>query len=410
MTGAPPDLEQDLPRVISVDDHVLEPPELWTSRLSGRHRDRAPRVVRERGVLDVKTGGWSVDPAGAWADVWYYETVVKPLDRRFAAVGSDLKTLDAATVVTYDDIRSACWKQSDRLADMDADHVDVSLCFPNTLPRFCGQTFAEEADKELGLLCVEAYNDWMIDEWAAGAGHGRLIPLTILPLWDAGLAAAEMERCAAKGSFAVTFPEDPHFLGLPSIYTGHWDRFFAACAATQTTICMHIGSSSRSPTTSPDAPHMVSSTLTFQNGMGSLIDFVLSGTLARFPGMKIAYSEANVGWMPYVLERMDRLWERRGSHTDYGSDLPAAPSSYIAGRVYGCIIDDVTGLANRERIGMDQICFETDYPHADATFPNTLTTIREICGEAGLDDDESYRLLRGNAITAFGLERFGITS
>jgi predicted TIM-barrel fold metal-dependent hydrolase len=297
---------------------------------------------------------------------------------------------------------------------MTANHVDASICFPNTLPRFCGQTFyeqgikREDGDPELAQLCVEAYNDWMIDEWCAGAGKGRLIPLTIIPLWDPELAADEIHRCANKGSYAVAFSENPYPLGLPSIHSGKWDPFFAACQDTETVVCMHIGSSSRMPATSPDAPFIVSSTLTFQNAMGSMLDFIFSGTLDRFPTLKIAYSEGQVGWMPYVLERADKLWAER-SDNSFGTSLPKKPSEYIPGRVYGCIFDDETGLRNREAVGMEQICFETDFPHADSTFPHSKKVATEICANAGLTETEIYQFLRGNAINAFGLERFGIT-
>jgi hypothetical protein len=171
---------------------------------------------------------------------------------------------------------------------------------------------------------------------------------------------------------------------------------------------MHIGSSSKMPITTPDAPFIVSSTLTFQNAMGSLIDFVFSGTLERFPDLTIAYSEGQVGWMPYVMERMDKLWEERVDNS-FGSGLAEAPTSYIKDRVLGCIFDDETGLANRDRIGMELITFETDFPHADSTFPDTKIVATRICENAGLTEAEIYALMRGNAIRGFGLERFGIT-
>jgi predicted TIM-barrel fold metal-dependent hydrolase len=284
----------------------------------------------------------------------------------------------------------------------------VSICFPNTLPRFCGQTFMEQDDKELSLLCVQAYNDWIIDEWCAGDGYGRLVPLTLIPLWDVDLAVSEVRRCAALGSHAIAFSENPHPLGLPSIHSRAWDPLFAACEDTETVVCMHIGSSSRMPQTSPDAPFIVSSTLTFQNAMGSMIDFVFSGTLERFPKLVIAYSEGQVGWMPYVMERMDKLWEER-SDNSFGTSLKNPPTSYLEGRMYGCIFDDETGLAARHRIGMDRITFEVDFPHADTTYPNTEAVATKICEQAGLNHDEVYALMRGNAIRAFGLERWGIT-
>jgi len=395
-----------IPRIISVDDHVVEPPDLWSSRLPAKYQQSGPRIVRERGGSDPQARRpWAPRADGDWVDVWYYEDLASPLNRLSAAVG--LGEL-AHGFTTFDEILPGTWKQKERLEAMDRNHVDVSICFPNTLPRFCGQTFAERPDKELSLLCVQAYNDWMIDEWCAGDGVGRLIPLTIVPLWDPQLAAEEVRRCANKGSHAIAFSENPYPLGLPSIHSGEWDVLFAVCEETETTLCMHIGSSSAMPQTTPDAPFIVSSTLTFQNAMGSMIDFVFSGTLARFPAMKIAYSEGQVGWMPYVLERMDKLWEER-SNNSFGTDLPNPPTSYLGGRVYGCIFDDESGLAARDRIGMDTICFEVDYPHADSTYPDTEKIATAICEKAGLDDAEVYALMRGNAITAFGLERWDIT-
>ena len=399
-----------IPRIISVDDHVVEPPDLWTSRLPSKYADRCPRVERDSAVFNFEGGVFSYEKGvknGSPCDWWLYDDLIYPFPKLSAAVG--FENLDVEPV-TFDEIRPGSWKQTDRLADMDANHVDVSICFPNVLPRFCGQTFLEREDKDLALLCVKAYNDWMIDEWCEGEGKGRLIPLTLIPLWDPVAAAEEVHRCANKGSFAVAFSENPYHLGLPSVHdeNNFWDPFFTACQETETVICMHIGSSSKMPSTSPDAPFSVSSTITFANAMGSMCDYILSGIFVRFPKLRIAYAEGQVGWMPYVVERMDKIWEERGD-ASFGIDLPNPPSSYIPNHIWGCIFDDEVGLKNRDIIGMNQICFEVDFPHADTTFPNTLKVATKICEEAGLSEDEIYRLMRGNAIDCFGLERFGIT-
>ena len=399
-----------IPRIISVDDHVVEPPDLWTSRLPSKYADRCPRVERDSAVFNFEGGVFSYEKGvenGSPCDWWLYDDLIYPFPKLSAAVG--FENLDVEPV-TFDEIRPGSWKQTDRLADMDANHVDVSICFPNVLPRFCGQTFLEREDKDLALLCVKAYNDWMIDEWCEGEGKGRLIPLTLIPLWDPVAAAEEVHRCANKGSFAVAFSENPYHLGLPSVHDKNhfWDPFFTACQETETVICMHIGSSSKMPSTSPDAPFSVSSTITFANAMGSMCDYILSGIFVRFPKLRIAYAEGQVGWMPYVVERMDKIWEERGD-ASFGIDLPSPPSSYIPNHIWGCIFDDEIGLKNRDIIGMNQICFEVDFPHADTTFPNTLKVATKICEAAGLSEDEIYRLMRGNAIDCFGLERFGIT-
>ena len=400
----------DIPRILSVDDHVVEPPDLWTSRLPAKYQDRCPRVERDSAVFNFEGGEFTYQkgvPGGAECDWWLYDDLVYPFPKLSAASG--FETLDVEPV-TFDQIRPGGWKQADRLADMTANHVDASLCFPNVLPRFCGQTFLEREDKELALLCVQAYNNWMIDEWCAGDGRGRLIPLTLIPLWDPAAAALEVHRCADKGSFAVAFSENPYHLGLPSIHDKDrfWDPFLTACQETDTVVCMHIGSSSKMPATSPDAPFSVSSTITFANAMGSMCDYILSGVFVRFPRLRVAYAEGQVGWMPYVIERMDKIWAERGD-ASFGIDLPEPPSTYIPGHVWGCIFDDEIGLKNRDVIGMDQICFEVDFPHADSTFPHTLEVATRICEAAGLADEEVYKLMRGNAIECFGLERFGIT-
>jgi predicted TIM-barrel fold metal-dependent hydrolase len=401
----------DLPRIISVDDHVVEPPELWQERLPAKYRDRGPRVERMRVSQTLvgkggRSASWREDPDGELADVWLYDDVFFPFVMLYAASGfAEL----GQTVTTFDQLQPGTWKQKERLEAMDANHTEAAICFPNTLPRFCGQTFSERKDKDLALLCIRAYNDWVIDDWGGGAGKNRLLPLAILPLWDPLLCAAEIRRCADKGSHAITFPENPVPLGLPSIHgpDRHWDPVFVACEETDTVVCMHIGSSSSMPSTGPDAPFIISSTLTFQNAQGSMLDYIFSGTLERFEKLTLAYSEGQIGWMPYVLERADKLWEERSANS-FGSALVNPPSSYVAGRIFGCMFDDETGLRNREAIGMDQICFETDYPHADSTFPHSKEVLGSICAKAGLDADETYKLARGNAIRAFGLARNGI--
>jgi predicted TIM-barrel fold metal-dependent hydrolase len=403
--------EVKLPEFISADDHVLEPADLWSSRLPAKFLAEGPRIVREKGLAVGNRKNWTLDEEkGLLADVWYYEDVRWPIRRTSAAVGFANEDLDWEPT-TYEEVRPGTWQPKQRLADMDQDHVSAAICFPNTLPRFCGQTFSEGKDRELGLACVRAYNDWMNEEWAGPDTRGRLIPLTIIPLWDAKLAAAEVRRCAEKGSHAVTFSENPSLLGFPTIYSGFWDPFFQACDETETTVTIHIGSSSTVVKTSPDAPSVATSTLSFQNGMHSLIDLALSGTLARFPNVKVMYSETNVGWAPYVIERMDKLWDdRKDVRGRRGMHLSAPPSSYVKGRVYGCIVDDEVGLVTRDYgFGMDHICFESDYPHANCEFPNTLDVAADLCVAANLNDEEIYKFLRGNAIQAFGLERFGVT-
>src|SRR5579863_1321013 len=225
-----------IPRIISVDDHVVEPPDLWVSQAPASIRDRVPRVERGRARFGWKNGKHSMErvtEGGEPCDWWVYGDYQFGFPLTMAAVGFDV--IDNVPT-TFDAIRPATWDQKLRIEDMDSNHVEAAACFPNTLPRFCGQTFSEQPDRQLGLWCIRAYNDWMIDEWCAGDGRGRLIPVTIVPIWDPQLAADEVKRCAAKGSFALSFSENLAMLGFPSIHTGQWDPLFQACQDTGTTL------------------------------------------------------------------------------------------------------------------------------------------------------------------------------
>jgi predicted TIM-barrel fold metal-dependent hydrolase len=298
-------------------------------------------------------------------------------------------------------MRPGCYDPNARLEDMDVNHVEASACYP-TFPRFCGQTFSEGKDKALGLACVEAYNNWMVDEWC-GDSNGRLIPICLIPLWDVELAAAEVHRNAARGVRAVAFSEIAAVLGLPSIHTGYWDPFFAACEETGTVVCMHIGSSSRMPATSPDAPPSVTASLAFGGAMMSVVDFLYSGLLVRFPNLKLSYAESQMGWLPYILERIDDVWEDNQGWAQT-KHIPEPPSTYFHRNMWVSFFKDQTGIDNRARIGIDRITFETDYPHSDSTWPETRATAARLLD--GLSDDDVYKIVRGNAIDLFQLQGF----
>src|SRR3954468_16897731 len=146
--------------LISVDDHVIEPPNVWTDRLPAKYQDVGPRMKDS---------------------IWLYEDKVVETAGLSVCAGKDKEEF-SLDPVTFEDMRPGAYDPIARVADMDRAGIAASLCFPS-FPRFCGQIFWEARDKELAMLCVRAYNDWMIDEWC-GTVPGRFIPLTIIPLWD----------------------------------------------------------------------------------------------------------------------------------------------------------------------------------------------------------------------------------
>ncbi|MCX7621616.1 MAG: amidohydrolase [Acidimicrobiales bacterium] len=395
---------EEFPKIISVDDHVIEPPNVWQDRLPAKYREIGPRVERHPVAEMTFVGGkfaYKMGTEGPLADWWVFEDKAIPHTRLAAAVGVPREQV-TVTPITYDDMRPGCYDQKARLEDMDLNWTEAQMCFP-TMPRFCGQTFTEMHDRELGLLCVQAYNDWMVEEWCAGTG-GRLIPLMIVPLWDPHLAAQEVRRMAGKGVTATCFTEIPAYLGLPSIHSGEWDPFFDACNETGVVVNMHIGSSSKMPSTSADAPPLVGSTITFTNCMMSMVDFLMSGVLVRFPNVKLAYAEGQLGWIPYILERADKVWEHNRGWGDVADKVPEPPSTYYYRQIYACFFDDEHGLTDvaLQKIGPSNILFETDYPHSDSTWPHTKEVASKLMGH--LPDETIRKLVRGNAIDLYRLD------
>ncbi|MCW2546589.1 MAG: amidohydrolase, partial [Mycobacterium sp.] len=346
---------RELPKVVSADDHVVEPPNVWMDRLPAKYKDVGPRVVRASAEMSFFGGKFThkMGGDGPLADWWLYEDLQWPQTRLGACAGFEPDEVKVEPI-TFDEMRPGCYEQKGRLEDMDLNWTEASLCFP-TFPRFCGQTFYEAKDKDLALLCVKAYNDWMVEEWCGGSG-GRLVPLCIIPLWDPKLAAAEIRRNAARGVKAVTFSEQPPHLGLPSIHdkNRYWDPVMEACNETGTVVCMHSGSGSKMPSTSADAPPAVGSTLTHELAEQSMADWLFSGLLAKYPDLIITYSEGQIGWIPYILDRADRIWEHNRGWNEVRELVPEPPSTYYWGRIYGCFFEDAAGLAQIDAIGPDQ--------------------------------------------------------
>jgi len=391
--------------LISVDDHVIEPPNVWQDRLPAKYRDVGPRVVHINGT-----------------EAWVYEDKTIPTPGLSAAAGREKEEFTPAPL-TYAEMRPGCYDAKARLEDMNRDGVLASLCFPS-FPRFAGQTFYEANDKQLALLCVKAYNDWMLEEWA-GAAPGRFIPGILIPLWDPPEAAKEIERTAAMGAKALIFTENPAPLGLPSLHDrgGYWDPVWAACQETDMPVCCHIGSSSQLPTTAPDAPFIVTVTLTPMNAATTCADWLFSGNFIRFPKLKLCLSEGGIGWIPYILERADYTLDRQGHWSakndvkiDFGAEgisieiresdrahyFERPPSELFKEHVYGCFIDDNCGIESLDVIGVDNVMIETDYPHTDSTWPNSRENARKRL--AGRSAEDIEKILRANAKRVFNFE------
>jgi predicted TIM-barrel fold metal-dependent hydrolase len=387
--------------IVSVDDHVIEPPNVWIDRLPSKYRDRAPSMA-----------------AGDRGAVWQYEDRIIPTSGLSVAAGKEKQEF-SPDPVSFDEMRPGAYDATARIADMDEAGILASVSFPS-FPRFCGQLFLEAKDKDLALLCVKAYNDWMLDEWC-GVAPERLIPLVLIPLWDPSASAAELERCADKGAHAFAFSENPEPLGLPTIHdpSGYWDPVMQAANDLGMVVCMHVGSSSTVPQIAADVPPLASLTWGANRTSGAMLSWLFSSYLQDLSDLKICLSEGNIGWIPYFLERAEqvldkqRYWFARGATESYTSSLGIADLSAIKAanlmtldvrstfrdHVYGCFIDDIAGIHCLDLIGEDNVMCETDYPHSDTTWPHSIQSAMKLIGH--LPKVTQHKLLRGNAERLF---------
>jgi predicted TIM-barrel fold metal-dependent hydrolase len=303
--------------------------------------------------------------------------------------------------MSYDEMRRGCWDVHERVLDMNAGGVLSSLNFPS-FPGFAGRLFAAAADKDLALAVVQAYNDWHIDEWC-GAYPDRFVPMALPVLWDPELAAAEVRRTAAKGCHSLTFTENPALLDYPSFHSDAWDPLWAACSDTETVVSIHLGSGGKLVQTSADAPVDVMMTLQPMVVCQCAADIMWSKILPKFPGIKFALSEGGTGWIPYFLERIDRTYDLHHLWTgqDFGSKLP---SELFREHFLTCFIDDPVGVQLRDRIGIDNVCWELDYPHADSAWPNAPEELGVVLADAAPDD--VAKITHENAMRWYSFDPF----
>ncbi|MEB3070695.1 amidohydrolase family protein [[Mycobacterium] vasticus] len=377
---------QDYMQIVSVDDHLVEHPRVWQDRLPAKDKENGPRIVEDGGK-----------------HIWVFEGQTFPTIGLNAVAGKPQEEW-GMDPVRYEDMIPGCYDPQARIKDMDLDGVQAALCFPS-FPGFAGGTFQRAQDKDLALLCVKAWNDFYIDEWCAVAPE-RYIPLAILPTWDIDAAVTEAERAAAKGARTISFPDSPVPLGLPSFHSDHWDPLWRVCSETQMPVSLHFGAgsyvpgfsfsslqASANPDAVNDAPFAVAITAFSTNLMWTTIDLLFSGKLQQFPDLQFSLAEGGIGWVPYILERSDYVWERHRYYQPI--DFDTRPSDLFRKHFWGCFIDDIHGLESRHAVGVDRITLEIDFPHSDSNWPNSRKRAAEVL--ADVPNDECALIVEENA-------------
>ncbi|MBV1900195.1 MAG: amidohydrolase [Kordiimonadaceae bacterium] len=372
--------------LVSVDDHIVEPPNLFTHHVPEKFKARAPKIIT----------------AANGAEHWSFEgTTLRNIGLN--AVAGRVKEEFGWEPTAYKQMRKGTYDVDARVDDMNVNGVLGSLNFPS-FPGYCGRLWLDTEDKELALVMLKAYNDWHIDEWC-GKHPGRFIPLALLPLWDVSLMVEEMHRVSKKGVHAVSFTENPTKYGLPSFHTDHWDPFWKACCDLEMVVAIHIGSGGGMSFPSADSPIDVAIATMPMTLLDCASDLLFSPVLRKFDGLKIALSEGGIGWIPYFLERADYTFKQHSpwTHQKFPGKLP---SEVFQDHIITCFIDDVTGLKNRHDVGIDTITWECDYPHSDSQWPNAPEKLWESIQT--LPDNEIDKITHGNAMRDFKLNSFDI--
>ena len=371
--------------LISVDDHLIEPPDLFAEHLPARYLDRAPKLVRN----------------DEGSDVWVFGKVVMETAALNAVAGRP-KEEYGMEPQSLDEVRPGCYDPHERVKDMDAGGVLASMNFPS-FPTFTARTFFSD-DADLSLALVKAYNDWHIDQWCA-AEPGRFIPMAVPAIWDVDATAAEVRRCAEKGCHSLSFTENPAALGYPSFHSEHWDPLWEACVDTGTVLSIHLGSSGRLSIPAPDSPPDVMITLQPMNIQSAAADLLWSRVPKHYPDIRIALSEGGNGWVPYFLTRLDRTYEmhRAWTQQDFGDLLP---SDVFRKHFLTCFISDPVGVELRDQIGIDNICWEADYPHSDSMWPEAPEELHEVFEANDVPDADIAKITHENAMRWYSFDPF----
>lgn len=374
--------------LISIDDHVVEPANMFDAHVPAKFRDQAPKNQKNE----------------FGHDVWTFQ-------------GQAMGTVGLNAVVTWPkeewgldptgfaEMRPGAYDIHERVRDMNRNGIFQSMCFPS-FAGFSGRYFQQAPDQELALMMLSAYNDWHIDEWCA-AYPGRFIPLAIVPVWDQKAMVAEVRRVAAKGCRAITMPELPHIQGLPSYHDlEYWGPLFEACCELGVVMCLHIGQGFAAINMAPGAPIDNMIILATQVSTLAAQDLLWGGAFFKYPDLKVAWSEAGIGWIPFYLDRCDRHYTNQ---IWLGHDFKGKlPSDIFREHSLACYVTDPTALKVRHEIGMDIIAWECDYPHSDSIWPDAPEFLIAEFNGAGLTDGEINKITWENTTRFFDLDPFSI--
>jgi len=366
-------------KLISADSHFVEPPTMWAERMDKRFRDRAPRTVKG---LNGRDGEWFV-----------CENITPMTVAGFFGAGVPSQELPAHAKKGFDEAPKSVWDPSYRLADQDRDGVQAEVIYTSM-----GMPLFGLDDAELRSACFRAFNDWAVDYCSHDLN--RLVPLGLITLEDVPAAVTELQRIAKRGMRGAMIwaePPDDRPYSHPD-----YEPFWAAAQDLNMPLSLHILTARSGTGANPTAGQsFVLSLATLHHQIErSICVMVYGGVLEKFPRLKIVSAENDVGWMPYLMYRLDTIQSRLGALG--GMKLPMRASEYVKRQVYATFIADPVFADSLHRYGPENIMWSSDYPHTAATYPRSQEIVAKRFGS--LPDEQRRKIVHDTAAQVYGLD------
>ncbi|HSV80791.1 MAG TPA: amidohydrolase family protein [Ramlibacter sp.] len=382
-------------KVIDTDTHIIEPYDLWTSRVSKKWGDQVPHVKWDERKQE---------------DAWFFGT-----NRVSAAAGAAHAGFDKyppSRPQRLDQAQKYTWDAKERLKVMDEYGIHAQILYPNVAGFGAGEYLAL-GDKELMLACVQAYNDW-ITEWAS-ADPKRLVPQMALPFWDVQTCVVEMQRMVKHGHKGVVMCGEPEHFKLPKLTDPHWDPLWAAAQEMGLPINFHIGTGDMFYYKMMHRgvgrhAHFASMGALFSMDNAKVIaQLICGGVCHRFPSLNFVSVESGVGWLPYLLDGLDYQWKNCGVAEEH-PEYKLLPSEFFKRQFYGSFwFEERTLKSAIEQLGADNILYETDFPHPTSMSPGPCSSAVKPSqyielALKGISREDAGKILYGNAARIYHLD------
>jgi predicted TIM-barrel fold metal-dependent hydrolase len=389
-------------KLIDSDTHYSEPYDLWTAEAPARYKDKVPHV---------KHGGdgklhWFFDDSEMFAAGG--SSFVTREGEKIPFYGKDFTTFEGWNV-----IHEASYDPKARVKFMDETGVHAQIVYPNTLGNCMAWLVAAE-DKDLAYHTVRAYNDAVAD--FARQGDNRLFPVAVMPLWDIDLCANEAERAATElGLHSVAMAGEAHKAGLPDLGQRDWDPFYEVISHFKLPINIHIAAGVDAagvgaaadwtktawPSLHERAHKPVNSVQMELANSRFVSNLVLSDLAFRWPDVKWVSVESGIGWLPYVFERVDYEYLEEFP-SDPAPDRPPAREMFQK-NCYATFWFESTGpLRLLDVIGVDNVMWETDFPHPTCLHPEAVRRSAEVL--AGLGEESLRKIVQDNAAKLYNID------